>query len=461
MRILLVNPPVYDFAAYDLWMKPLGLLYIAAILKQQGHNISLLDCMDRSHPILAQEGTRKARPGNIKRELFGCGEYVSAEIPKPAVLSSVPRRYKRFGIPHGFVRKALQKMPRPDIVLVTSGMTYWYPGVQEIIAAVKELFSGVSVVLGGTYATLCPEHAQMHSGADMVVPEGQGALYAAATAGSGLPDLVRELLERLDDFSHFPPPDYSQYRDREYVAIRATRGCPHKCSYCAIGALAPEGFQKKSPEAVAGEIEFFWQQGVRNIAFYDDALLYDAESSILPILAILKHKGVAAQYHSPNGLHARYVSPSVARAMRQAGFVLPRISLETADQSRQERMGGKVRSEDFSAAVNYMREAGYRPGQYAAYIMIGLPGQTIEEISGTIVFAHRHGARILIAEYSPIPGTAEWDTARALVPSPDPLWQNKSLYSLYPLAQWPQFQRMKDLAHTLNRQLLHDAVNAG
>jgi len=25
-RILLINPWIYDFAAYDLWVKPLGLL---------------------------------------------------------------------------------------------------------------------------------------------------------------------------------------------------------------------------------------------------------------------------------------------------------------------------------------------------------------------------------------------------------------------------------------------------
>ena len=34
-KILLVNPPIYDFAAYELWAKPLGLLYLSSILKQQ------------------------------------------------------------------------------------------------------------------------------------------------------------------------------------------------------------------------------------------------------------------------------------------------------------------------------------------------------------------------------------------------------------------------------------------
>ncbi|RLD16220.1 MAG: radical SAM protein, partial [Caldiserica bacterium] len=47
MRILLVNPPVYDFACFDSFLKPLGLLYISQILKSKGFKVYLLDYMDR------------------------------------------------------------------------------------------------------------------------------------------------------------------------------------------------------------------------------------------------------------------------------------------------------------------------------------------------------------------------------------------------------------------------------
>ena len=32
-HILLINPWITDFAAYNFWIKPLGLLYIASLLK--------------------------------------------------------------------------------------------------------------------------------------------------------------------------------------------------------------------------------------------------------------------------------------------------------------------------------------------------------------------------------------------------------------------------------------------
>jgi hypothetical protein len=37
-QILLINPWIHDFAAYDFWLKPLGLLYLGGLLRQNGHH---------------------------------------------------------------------------------------------------------------------------------------------------------------------------------------------------------------------------------------------------------------------------------------------------------------------------------------------------------------------------------------------------------------------------------------
>ena len=47
LNLLLINPWIYDFTAYDFWSKPLGLLYIGSILREQGYGVSYIDCMDR------------------------------------------------------------------------------------------------------------------------------------------------------------------------------------------------------------------------------------------------------------------------------------------------------------------------------------------------------------------------------------------------------------------------------
>jgi hypothetical protein len=82
-----------------------------------------------------------------------------------------------------FFEALLRNGPRPDIILITTMMTYWYPGAFDAIATLKKVFPGVPIVLGGLYATLCPEHAD-HSGAD----------YRLQAAPRGPSFLVQDLL---------------------------------------------------------------------------------------------------------------------------------------------------------------------------------------------------------------------------------------------------------------------------
>ena len=47
-NILLVNPWIFDFTAYDFWMRPLGLLSIGAVIKQiPGVRVDMAPISDR------------------------------------------------------------------------------------------------------------------------------------------------------------------------------------------------------------------------------------------------------------------------------------------------------------------------------------------------------------------------------------------------------------------------------
>ena len=194
---LLVNPWVYDFKAFDFWNKPVGLLIVGSILRRFGIQVTLLDCMDRNSHYYRTK---------TKTDAFGRGKYTHEVVEKPTVFKNVPRFYKRYGMPETVFVEILRKMRQPDIIFVTSTMTYWYPGVFKAIQILKDMFPKVSIVLGGIYATLCTEHAREKSGADLVL-EG--------TAESRLPRLLSELGH--DDNSDSEPepvvPDFSLYSD--------------------------------------------------------------------------------------------------------------------------------------------------------------------------------------------------------------------------------------------------------
>ncbi len=156
-HVLLVNPWITDFAAYNFWIKPLGLLGIGSLLRTHGFRISFIDCIDYS----------------IKTKGYGDGKFLKTKIEKPLPLKSIPKNYSQYGIPEEILLKRLSLPEEPDLICVSSGMTYWYPGVFKAIEIAKKIFKNVPVILGGIYATLCYEHAKTYSGADIVF-QGKG-----------------------------------------------------------------------------------------------------------------------------------------------------------------------------------------------------------------------------------------------------------------------------------------------
>ena len=447
-NVLLINPWIYDFAAYDMWTEPLGLLYIAGLLRENGYRVNLINCLDRHHPDLLRLQNRKIP----KSSKFGCGKFHKEIIDSPALLKDVPRRYGRYGLPLHIFRKELANVPRPDVILVTSGMTYWYPGVFAAIREVRGHFPGVPIILGGIYATLCYDHAVQNSGADYVV-RGEGEVQAL--------ELVEQLMGRdphrlslpqnIDDY---PYPAHDLLTSRDSLAILTSRGCPLGCTYCA-SKLVAGSFRQRDPVRVVNEIEFYRQEfGTKNFAFFDDALLLNPKRHISVILEEVIRRKLDCYFHTPNGMHASQINESLARRMFKAGFKTIRISLETSNVERQQNIGSKITAEGLRAAIENLKAAGYTGKDIGVYVLIGLPGQPLEEMFESVRYVYNCGAITKLAVYSPIPGTEEWKKAVVesdLDPNADPIMHNNSIYPIRSGSTAIQdFQQVKAFALSCN-----------
>jgi len=164
---LLVVPPVYDFALFDLFIKPYSLLKLGKVLQNSGYRVHLVNALDY------REQKSIERLGRPPRKSNGTGKFFRQIAAKPGVLretaaGNLDRDYFRYGIIEEVFAERLRAR-EPDVVLVFSGMTYWYPGVQEVVRIIRNSFPRVPVILGGIYASLCTEHAEKYSGADFVV----------------------------------------------------------------------------------------------------------------------------------------------------------------------------------------------------------------------------------------------------------------------------------------------------
>jgi len=437
-HILLVNPWIDDFAAYDVWAQPMGLLMLAGLLRRQGYRLTYLDCLDRFHP-------RAPRSEPFARH--GRGPYLKTALPSPPGLEAVPRRFSRYGILDTWLREDLARIPVPDLILVTSMMTYWYPGVRATIAVLRETWPDAPLVLGGIYATLNPQHAERTCAADRVI--------TGAVDGEVL-DLIDRLtgyaggrVFDLQDVDTYPYPAWDLRRRINYLPLMTSFGCPFDCAYCASRFLQPH-CRRREPGAVVEEV-LFWHQttGVRDFVIYDDAFLLDAASHAVPILEGVLRANLNLRFHTPNALHIRGLTPAIAGLLAASGFHTVRLGLETTVRPSGEAYDRKVDWGEFVTAANCLRRAGFTHREVGAYLLTGLPGQSLETVADAIRLVKEQGVRPILAYYTPIPHTRMWPQAVAASRydlTADPLFCNNAIFPCWPETfAWEKLSKLKEI----------------
>ncbi|CCH49383.1 B12-binding domain-containing radical SAM protein [Pseudodesulfovibrio piezophilus] len=433
-RILGINPWITDFAAFNVWSRPVGLLACLDMLRNAGASVALLDCMDRTWEDVAWP-----TPGQ-----YATGRYPKETLPLPPAMASMERRYSRYGLPHDHVRQALAALdPPPEAILVTSIMTYWYPGSLHMLDLAAELWPDVPRLLGGTYATLCADHARIHADADLIM---QGSMEKRTNW-----DTLWNLLHRPAP----PLPDNAGlglaldlYNEPNYAPILGSRGCPFTCDYCASHALYPK-FTQGEPDRIFASIASEYERGVRDFAFYDDALLVNPDQWLWPLLTRITEAGLDLRLHTPNAMHVRSLTRDVCHRLKQAGLHTVRLGLETTDFEN--RHDVKLTEQEWKDGANTLLEAGFDLDDIGVYILFGLPNQNPANVEDAIRHVQAFGFRPHLAHYTPIPGSPMFHEAVAASPYPleqEPLFQNNSIWPCVPGGfNWEDARRWKSLLH--------------
>lgn len=419
MKILLVNPPIYDFTAYDFWLRPYGMLSIAGWLGGRA-DFKLFDYLARAD--YAND-----------RDNFHRGPFAHQNIPKPLPLKNIPRRYNRFGLSRESFRHFLKQNSGAEFAFIQTGMTYWYPGVAEVINDIKEVSPNTKIVLGGPYATICPEHAKS-LGADLII---QAADLGPLWQFIGIePDLSQ-------------PPLWELYDDLKVGAIKLTAGCPCRCTYCFVSKYFPD-FKTRPPETCIAELNSMLRLGVTDIAFYDDALLHRPDETLIPFLSYIIENKIEINLHTPNAVHARLLKPEIAKLMVAAGFKTFYLGYESSSDNFQKNTGSKLNAGDLAAAVENLLTAGACKKNIVAYEILGHPHSDIQNIEASMRYANSLGIKIMLADFSPIPGTPDGEYCRKFVDLDEPLNHNKTAFPYIMLGE-NKVNRIKQLCKQLNR----------
>ncbi len=427
MKFLLINPWIYDFAAYDLWIQPIALFKLSTLLKSQGHSVDFINCLDRFDKYYSWQGRDVIYYVPTK---YYCGKYHKQQINKPTILDFVPRKYYRYGLPIEIVEERLKKIKPPDYIFISSIMTYWYPAVKDMIELVRKYFPNSPIILGGIYSSIMPRHAKEVCKPDYLFQElsqqGRDVIYYVPTKKTLAENLNIDLC-KLNSVRQ----DRSLLSNKKVHIMQTSCGCPFNCTYCASKNISDK-FVQRDPEDVVFEMkESVLNTGTENFVFYDDALFVNKDRHIEQILKKWHQIGLTVNFHTPNGLHCKYIDKNLAELIYDANFKTIRLSLETSSPLLQKK-SNKICNDEFKNAVNILNQAGFNKKDIDVYIMMAMPGQDEKQLRADILWAHNLGVRVLLSDYSPIPGTLDFEelAAQGLVSNDDdPLLHNNTIFA--------------------------------
>jgi len=436
MRILAINPPIADFAAYDLWAYPIGFLYLLSYLESRGITIDYLDCRDRYHPLMLEI----YKP---KNKLFSTGPYYKTEIEKPKIYKNIDRPYYLYGMPPEIILKYLKNIEKPDLVLITSMMTYWYPGIITTAKLVKEFFPNTPIILGGIYANLCSEHAKTLPGIDVVVTYRNFDDFFNIINKGNFNDFIESM--------NYLPPLYSKYKNLKSILWMTSIGCPFKCDVCAAPYLYGKYIPLNIENNAENLIKIIKTRKIKHIAFADDALLLNTDKHFIPFINKIIKNNLNVYFHTPNGLHLKFITLEIAKLMKKANFKTIRLSLESSVSKIQQKMDSKVNNQTFETAVSNLKTAGFKPSELEAYIMMGLPDQDIKEVIESIFYLAKMNIKIVLAAYSPIPHTKLY---KEHIKEPiDPLLHNNTYFFHYQGKDIKIFKKLRNLVSLINNSI--------
>jgi radical SAM superfamily enzyme YgiQ (UPF0313 family) len=420
MKILLIQPPVQDFYQTSIRTQPIGLAYLAASLKRNGHEVEILDC---------QTGKKKSIP--IPSELSYLKDFYPFNDRSPFKLYT---GYYHFGMGWKEIGQKI-KDSKADVFGISSSFTPYHREALEIAQIIKEWDRKKIVVMGGAHVSGNPEEILKSPFVDYVVlGEGENRFVLLLEQlekgtvkgiegidGMGYrPDgkiKINPLQTFIKDLDSLPHPerellelDRYRMRKKRSTMIVTSRGCPHGCAYCSTHLVMGTSFRIRTPEAILKEMrECQKQYGIQIFDIEDDNFTFDQERAKRLMSLVIENFGEEnlpaagrLELSAMNGISFASLDGELLKLMKRAGFHTINLSFVSVDPLTKERMKRPKTTTEFDKILEEVEQVGLN---VIAYAILGMPGQTIEEMVDTLIYLM--GKKVLIGPsvYYPTPGT--------------------------------------------------------
>lgn len=388
-RILLIEPPVtrpMDYSAATVRVSPffpLGLGYLAAMLRQNGYVVAILDCLLEGFELGEQEyDGNKLRYGLLDAEIV-----------------------ERIGSFH------------PDLVGVSAIFSAKDFDAKNICRLVKQTYPEVPTVLGGPHAGSAHREIMSEEGAvDFVIigegeesflallealqsPRGVGGIDGLGYREGGVVHTNRKLqyIQNLD-LIPFPARDlvdmkkyfrlglaHDRFRNRPFTQMITSRGCPFRCTFCALGKHWGPVQRLRSAANVLSEIDILVNDyGVREIHFEDDNFTANKPRA-LAIFQGLQERDYKIAWTVPTGMAVASLDEELLAKMAASGCYSVTLAIESGNQGVLTKLMRKpVSLKRVPSLVKAIRSHGMLA---KGFFILGYPGETKDTIRQTVDFA--------------------------------------------------------------------------
>jgi len=338
--------------------------------------------------------------------------------------------------PYRVLRQILVRL-KPKVVGITA-MTPLIYNAHKAASQAKDIDPSVVTVVGGIHPSALPQDTL-----------NRFALFDYVVLGEGeitLLELVRHVLEGSDpkdepglalradgsvkvnrkrpqikDLDSLPFPAREKLEHDRYAGsssnyfrlpttcIAASRGCPYDCTNCSKGVYGRHSLRVKSPERTIAELKHCQKTlGIRNFKMIDDTITSN-KGWVRQFCELLLQENMDFTWSTMARVDAADLD--VLKLMRRAGCFQIKWGPECGTEKSLKRIKKGITLEQSERAMRLCRKAGIESN---GSFMIGIPGETVQDVEATIDFACRISPDVAtFAILKPFPGSEVYEEAVA------------------------------------------------
>lgn len=315
----------------------------------------------------------------------------------------------------------LLKKEKPDVIGISFGTQIRFSSF-ELAKEIKKNFPDVLLVAGGPHPTLTSQDTLEHIHEIDIICRGEaersflnliktidknGSLDTVKgisfrdSQGQIIHNTPEALVSNLDDLP-LPARDLLPMEKYEQVTtlskkrctnIMSSRGCPYHCVFCSVAEQWGHQIRHRSAKNVVDEIEFLLKNYtfLEGIRFFDDVFTMD-KNRVLEICQEILNRKLNFAWECE--ARANTIDEEMAQAMKRAGCEFIDLGVESGSDRILKNIKKGITVDQAIAAVKAIKKAGIG---LKIFIMHSLPGETYQDIRKT-VFLSRYLCHVLKAD---------------------------------------------------------------